>query len=525
MASTYSTNLGVQLIADGENAGTWGQITNNNMGTATGSYGLLEQAISGYKIVTIAGGTDTALTIPDYADGNGGRNLMIEFTGGGSGAGVTLPTTRNSIAMSKSWYFYNNTTYAVTIKPASGTGATISIPAGAKMAVAMTTAGDVIELITNINALATRSIQSTSNISANLVSPYITSTTQTTIPVDDLSVFPVSGYVQILGSGEVIYYSSKSAATGAGNLVLASSAQRGALSTTILNNPVPTTVILINVLGNGTIPTYAPTPLNGSNTQAVATTQWVMRNVSSKIQPITASTASSALTVTLNPTVLDFRSTTLTNGSANTVRINPAISLTVPSGATLGSTTGIAFKLIVLAIDSTGYTGEAELAISILGSGLNLDETNLISTTALSGASNSATTIYSTTARTNVAYRVVGFVDFPAGTAGTWATITEVQGTGGQPLAALSSLGYGQSYGGTWASGTIYYNTYGKPIFVSVCSDNGVGNLGIYVNGVQVAYNYSNPTNYRDNIPLFAIVPPGNSWNILGTTTFITVLR
>ena len=40
--STYSTNLGLELIGTGEQAGTWGTTTNNNLGT------LIEQALSGY---------------------------------------------------------------------------------------------------------------------------------------------------------------------------------------------------------------------------------------------------------------------------------------------------------------------------------------------------------------------------------------------------------------------------------------------------------------------------------------------
>jgi hypothetical protein len=42
MASTYSTNLKIELITTGEKDGEWGDITNTNLGT------LLEQAISGY---------------------------------------------------------------------------------------------------------------------------------------------------------------------------------------------------------------------------------------------------------------------------------------------------------------------------------------------------------------------------------------------------------------------------------------------------------------------------------------------
>lgn len=138
-----------------------------------------------------------------------------------------------------------------------------------------------------------------------------------------------------------------------------------------------------------------------------------------QIQSITASVGSSALTVTLNPTRLDFRSSTLSSGTINTRYVQTAISLTVPSGATLGTTNGVASKLTVLAIDNAGTT---ELAIINTSSSTILDESALISTTILDSASDSADVAYSTTARTNVPFRVVGYIASTQATAGTWAT-------------------------------------------------------------------------------------------------------
>jgi len=49
MASTYTTDLAIQLMATGENAGTWGGITNTNLV-------VIQQAIAGYQSISIAGG-------------------------------------------------------------------------------------------------------------------------------------------------------------------------------------------------------------------------------------------------------------------------------------------------------------------------------------------------------------------------------------------------------------------------------------------------------------------------------------
>lgn len=159
-----------------------------------------------------------------------------------------------------------------------------------------------------------------------------------------------------------------------------------------------------------------------------------------QIQPIDASVSANALTVTLNPTTLDFRSSTLTSGAINSRTFSSAISLVISSGSTLGTISGQSSRLVLLAIDNAGTV---ELAISNLAGGVNLDETTLISTTAEggAGAADSASVIYSQTARTNVPFRVVGFVDITEATAGTWASSpTKVQGIGGQVRTAGTSM-------------------------------------------------------------------------------------
>lgn len=170
-----------------------------------------------------------------------------------------------------------------------------------------------------------------------------------------------------------------------------------------------------------------------------------------QIQPITATVASNALTITLNPTSLDFRSTTLTTGVPNTRTVGSAITLVTPtSGATFGSTNSVLMRLAVIAIDNAGTV---ELAAINTAGGNDLTESGLISTTAISGSSTSASVFYSTTARTSVAYRVVGYVEITEATAGTYATApTLVQGNGGN--AQLGRFSYIQFPSITTTSGT-----------------------------------------------------------------------
>ena len=121
MSSTYSTNLAIELMGAGEQAGNWGSTTNTNLGT------LIEQAISGYTTQAVATGTDTTITIPNGASGVA-RNMFIELTGtGGASTNLIVPANK------KLYFIYNNATSGqVTVKVSGQTG--VSVPYGAKVA-------------------------------------------------------------------------------------------------------------------------------------------------------------------------------------------------------------------------------------------------------------------------------------------------------------------------------------------------------------------------------------------------------
>ena len=261
-----------------------------------------------------------------------------------------------------------------------------------------------------------------------------------------------------------------------------------------------------------------------SNTTGVTTTGTLTfsgggsmtRPAEAGIQSITATAAANALTVTLSPTTLEFRSATLTSGTVVSRTISSAISVVVSSGSTLGTVSAVQSRIVVLALDNAGTV---ELAVVNISGGNNLTETNLISTTAEGGvgAADSASTVYSTTARTNLAYRVVGYIESTQATAGTWATTpSTIQGCGGQALTAMSSLGYGQTWQDVLASraaSTTYYNTTGKPIMVLV---TGAGSTGISVQltvgGVALPAQLLNGISAGTAVLQAAIVPPGQTY-------------
>ena len=238
----------------------------------------------------------------------------------------------------------------------------------------------------------------------------------------------------------------------------------------------------MSIILDGTLGATLPVPLVTSSGGSGGLVGGVI-----PIQPITASVGASALTCTLNPTILNFRNTPLTSGTINTRTVATAISVVVPSTATLGTVSAQQSRLVVIALDNAGTV---ELAVVNIAGGNNLDETTLMSTTAIAAGSNSASVVYSTTARTSLPFRVVGYIESTQATAGTWATApSTIQGQGGQALAAMSSLGYGQTWQnvtGSRATSTTYYNTTGKPIIVSVYGESSNGGAQITVSGIIV---------------------------------------
>ena len=261
----------------------------------------------------------------------------------------------------------------------------------------------------------------------------------------------------------------------------------------------------------------ATTQAFGDNTTKVATTAFVATAGGSQIQPISASVAANALTISASALALNFRSTTLGSGTVSTVSGTPA-NLVVPSTATLGTANGAQSRLIVLVLNNAGTL---ELAIVNIAGGTNLTETGLISTTAISASSTFASVVYSTTARTSVAYRVIGYIESTQATAGTWVTApSTIQGVGGQALTAMSSVGYGQTWQNVAASrviGTTYTNTTGKPIMVNVyCAGSGVAssNATLTVGGLYVSYIVGDSTNGNAGATLSAIVPAGVTYSV-----------
>lgn len=151
MASSY-TDLGVELITNGEKAGLWGTITNTNLQ-------IVEQEVGGYVAKSIAGGAQTtALAITDGSTSTSdARNAIIELTG--TITGNQIVTVPDSIQ--KNYVVFNNTTggFTVQFKTVSGTGPTFATTnKGIKILYSNGT--DIIDVTANLGDLAVSTLTS-----------------------------------------------------------------------------------------------------------------------------------------------------------------------------------------------------------------------------------------------------------------------------------------------------------------------------------------------------------------------------
>lgn len=188
---------------------------------------------------------------------------------------------------------------------------------------------------------------------------------------------------------------------------------------------------------------------------------------------LTATVNAGALTINLvgangsapsatNPVLVPFRSTTLTTGTPVWAAVTSALSITIPSAATLGTANNIAFRVWVF-IEYNG--GSPELAVATCSSatqifGCSSWETTRQTSTTISGFATAAGTLYAPAGVANDSFRIAGYVDYASGlaVAGNWAsspTTLQVMGAGvkkpGDIIQTVTNLT------GTYSSGS---NTY-----------------------------------------------------------------
>jgi hypothetical protein len=417
-------------------------------------------------------------------------------------------------------------TVNMTVAPAAGYLITLTSAVQNLQAVVLTNGGGFYpQVISDVFDRLTILVQQVAEKTSRALTVAISSEASTALPP------PVANNLlgwDALGASIINYAGVASAAVSSAMAPIVSAATTAAarvgLGAAASGANTDITSLASPTLGSAT----ATTQIAGDNSTAIATTAFVLANsitqsyantrYSSSMPNLIASTASNLISASLGTCKVDFRNAVLTNGTPVECNVTSTLTLAMNSTASsLGATTAVATSLIYAIVYNAG---NPQLAVCNISGGLQLDETNLITTTAIGSGSTAANVWYSTSAITTASqYRIVGRVD-ATWTSGTgWSSPTLVQPVGiGEAVAGMSSLGYGQTYHVvTRTAGTTYYNpSNSKPIFGIAYTASGVNSyLNINATGT---IQYGGGTSGSAVQTISYIIPPGGSYIFTGAT-------
>jgi hypothetical protein len=259
--------------------------------------------------------------------------------------------------------------------------------------------------------------------------------------------------------------------------------------------------------------------LNTAGTMALATSA----GVASNIIPATCTVGSNALTITVLANAIQFIPPSYPNGVPYVLtNSTSSVSVTIPSGGTLGTVAAQRTPLLVYAYDLG--TGNWGIAVT---NGYGLTESvNTNNVTAITSSSTSPNTLYGPTAGTGVASRLIGAIDVQEATPGTWVTLpTNINFDATAVALYLRGLGATQLYNDVHASRvqtTAYYNLTDEPFTVYVSAYSAAAaNIVLTVTPVGGSAVVIGQVTSAAGVPamISGLIKPGASYTITSSST------
>ena len=311
MASSYS-DLKIELIATGEQSGTWGTTTNTNLGTA------LSEAITGSADVAFSS-SDVTLTLTDTNNAQTARNLRLNLTGTSGGARNLI--LGSGCQIEKLYLVNNGCADAVTVKNTSGTG--IAVPAGAS-AFVYNTGTNVVDALSYFSGTL---ISSSATITGGTING--TSVGASTASTGAFTTLSASGTLGVTGN-----------ATFTNDLTVNGNTTLGNASGDTITLNAATATIPNNLNFNGTGTVRLPNGTTGQRPTPAAgmirynTTSGLFEGYTTQWGGIGGASANGAVYENAQSITENYTMTTNFNGeSVGPITIASGVTVTIPSGS------------------------------------------------------------------------------------------------------------------------------------------------------------------------------------------------